>query len=183
MDTNQKEVGTQKFYTYQKESVIMSSATQAWEASFENEVCPVPPQIDDPELDALVREIIGRVADKWTMLALETLQEHGRLRFTRLGELIGGVSQKMLTKTVRQMEADGLVVRTVYPIVPPRVEYELTELGTGLSAAFCGVWLWAERHREAIEASRRNFQERSKAAEMLGSEPRPGARGDDLMTD
>ena len=62
---------------------------------------------EDPELDALVREIIGRVADKWTMLALETLTEHGPLRFTRLGELIGGVSQKMLTKTVRQMEADG----------------------------------------------------------------------------
>ena len=61
---------------------------------------------DDPELEALVREIIGRVADKWTMLALEVLEEHGRLRFTRLGELIGGVSQKMLTKTLRQMEAD-----------------------------------------------------------------------------
>ena len=61
----------------------------------------------DPELDALVREIIGRVADKWTMLVLETLAEHGRLRFTQLGDRIGGVSQKMLTKTVRQMEADG----------------------------------------------------------------------------
>ncbi len=75
---------------------------------------------DDPELGALVRETIGRVADKWTMLALEVLEEHGRLRFTRLGELIGGVSQKMLTKTLRQMEADGLLVRTVYPVVPPR---------------------------------------------------------------
>jgi len=59
-------------------------------------------------LDALVREIIGRVADKWTMLALVVLEEHSRLRFTRVGELIGGVSQKMLTKTIRQMEADGL---------------------------------------------------------------------------
>jgi DNA-binding HxlR family transcriptional regulator len=168
MDTNQKEVGTPKFHTYQKESVQMSSATQEWEASLENEVGPVPPKIDDPELDALVREIIGRVADKWTMLALETLEEHGRLRFTRLGELIGGVSQKMLTKTVRQMEADGLVLRTVYPVVPPRVEYELTELGRSLGAAFCGVWVWAERHREAIQASRQNFQERAEAAEILG---------------
>lgn len=115
---------------------------------------------DDPELEALVQEIIGRVADKWTMLALEVLEEHGRLRFTRLGELIGGVSQKMLTKTLRQMEADGLVVRTVFPVVPPRVEYELTELGRSLSEAFCGVWKWAEHHREAVVASRQAFQTR-----------------------
>jgi DNA-binding HxlR family transcriptional regulator len=114
----------------------------------------------DPELDALVREIIGRVADKWTMLVLETMEDHGRLRFTRLGDLIGGVSQKMLTKTIRQMEADGLVSRTVYPVIPPRVEYELTQLGRELGEAFCGVWIWAERHREAIEAARKAFKER-----------------------
>jgi DNA-binding HxlR family transcriptional regulator len=64
----------------------------------------------DPALEALVQDIIGRVADKWTMLVLETLVEHGRTRFTRLGGLIGGISQKMLTKTLRGMEADGLVV-------------------------------------------------------------------------
>ncbi len=115
----------------------------------------------DPELERLVREIIGRVADKWTMLALETLEEHGRLRFTRLGELIGGVSQKMLTKTLRQMEADGLVVRTVYPVVPPRVEYELTERGRSLGAAFCGVWEWAEENREAVTRSRQAFADRA----------------------
>ncbi|WP_216318387.1 winged helix-turn-helix transcriptional regulator [Deinococcus aestuarii] len=117
-----------------------------------------PPRQTDPELDALVREIIGRVADKWTMLVLEALEEHGRLRFTRLGELVGGISQKMLTKTVRQMEADGLVVRTVFPVIPPRVEYELTDMGRSLSAAFCGVWVWAEEHREAIMEARRAFQ-------------------------
>ncbi len=111
----------------------------------------------DPELEALVREIIGRVADKWTMLALEALEERGALRFTRIGELIGGVSQKMLTKTLRQMEADGLVTRTVYPVIPPRVEYELTEMGRSLSYAFCGVWQWAETHREAIRLARAAF--------------------------
>jgi DNA-binding HxlR family transcriptional regulator len=119
-----------------------------------------PPQTD-PELDALVREIIERVADKWTMLVLETLNEHGRLRFTRLGQLIGGVSQKMLTKTVRQMEADGLIVRTVFPVIPPRVEYELTQLGESLGEAFCGVWIWAEQHRATIEKARKTFQERA----------------------
>ena len=118
-----------------------------------------PPEYDDPELDALVREIIGRVADKWTMLVLEVLEEHGQLRFTRLGELIGGVSQKMLTKTLRQMEADGLVTRTVFPVIPPHVEYELTEMGLSLGAAFCPVWHWAERHREAIMQARKTFHE------------------------
>lgn len=115
---------------------------------------------DDPELEALVHELIGRVADKWTMLVLEVLEEHGRLRFTRLGELVSGVSQKMLTKTLRQMEADGLVVRTVYPIVPPRVEYELTDLGRSLTEAFCGVWVWAEMHREAVMRARRAYEAR-----------------------
>jgi DNA-binding HxlR family transcriptional regulator len=113
----------------------------------------------DPELDALVREIIGRVADKWTMIALEVLHEHGPQRFTRVGELIGGVSQKMLTKTLRQMEADGLVTRTVFPVIPPRVEYALTDLGLSLGEAFCGVWLWAEKHREAIMTARQVFGE------------------------
>ena len=121
---------------------------------------PPPPEQTAPELDALVREIIGRVADKWTMLALETLAEHGPVRFTRLGELIGGVSQKMLTKAVRQMEADGLLTRTVFPVIPPKVEYQLTELGLSLGAAFCGVWIWAEQHREAIMQARKAFCER-----------------------
>jgi DNA-binding HxlR family transcriptional regulator len=116
---------------------------------------------NDPELEALVREIIGRVADKWTMLILETIEEHGRLRFNRLADLIGGVSQKMLTKTLRQMEADGLVVRTVYPEVPPRVEYELTALGESLGEAFCGVWLWAERNRKSILKARQAFRGRN----------------------
>ena len=118
-----------------------------------------PPEQTDPALDALVREIIGRVADKWTMLAIEVLEDHGRLRFTQVGELIGGISQKMLTKTLRQMEADGLVLRTVFPVIPPRVEYELTDLGRSLGAAFCGVWIWAEEHRETIMKARAAFHE------------------------
>jgi DNA-binding HxlR family transcriptional regulator len=125
---------------------------------------PTPPEYTDPDLDLLVREIIERVADKWTMIALDVLEEHGRLRFTRLGELIGGISQKMLTKTIRQMEADGLVLRTVYPVIPPRVEYELTEMGRSLGEAFCGVWHWSEQHRDAILEARKAFQERASTA-------------------
>jgi DNA-binding HxlR family transcriptional regulator len=119
-----------------------------------------PPAVTDPKLEALVREIIERVADKWTMLVLEVLEEHGVVRFTRLGELVGGVSQKMLTKTVRQMERDGLITRTVHPVIPPRVEYELTALGRSLGEAFCGVWIWAARHGGEIERARAAFKER-----------------------
>src|SRR6266700_771562 len=71
----------------------------------------------DPRLEALVNELIGRVADKWTMLILEVLAEKGELRFTRLSEFVEGISQKMLTQTLRQMERDGLVTRTVHPVV------------------------------------------------------------------
>jgi DNA-binding HxlR family transcriptional regulator len=115
------------------------------------------------KVDALVREIIERIADKWTMVVLEVLAEHGSTRFTQLGKLAGGVSQKMLTKTVRQMESDGLVKRTVHPVVPPHVDYELTDLGRSLGEAFCGVWQWAEKHYDAVERSRAAFRQKPSA--------------------
>ncbi|HZW15735.1 MAG TPA: helix-turn-helix domain-containing protein [Brevundimonas sp.] len=114
----------------------------------------------DPRVEALVNEVIGRVADKWTMIVLEVLEEHGELRFTRIGQLAGGVSQKMLTQTLRQMERDGLVVRTVHPVIPPKVEYRLTDMGHSLSEAFCGVWTWAEAHLDRIEIARQAFDAR-----------------------
>lgn len=118
---------------------------------------PAKPHITDPAIEALVKDIIGKVADKWTMLILETLQENGTLRFTQIGKLVEGISQKMLTQTLREMEKDGLVTRTVYPVIPPHVEYTLTTLGESLSEAFCGVWLWAEKHYEDIRQARDNF--------------------------
>ena len=119
------------------------------------------------EVEVLVREMIGRVADKWTMLILEELTEHGTVRFTRLGELVGGISQKMLTKTLRQLESDGLVKRTVHPVIPPHVDYQLTELGLSLSEAFCGVWEWAEKYHGQVTQARREFQS------LSASLPRP----------
>ena len=121
---------------------------------------PETGQTADPRVEALVNEVIGRVADKWTMLVLEVLAEHGELRFTRIGEQVGGISQKMLTQTLRAMERDGLVVRTVHPVIPPRVEYRLTNLGGSLAEAFCGVWTWAEAHIDRIEAARAAFDAR-----------------------
>jgi len=107
------------------------------------------------ELDEIVLHVIARVADKWTMCVLEVLNQNGTLRFTRIARLVGGISQRMLTKTLRQMEQDGFVIRKVYPEVPPKVEYHLTELGSSLCGAFCGVWTWAEQHQAEFPAVRK----------------------------
>ncbi|MAY95768.1 MAG: ArsR family transcriptional regulator [Nocardioides sp.] len=119
-----------------------------------------PPDTVDPKVEELVTQLIGRVADKWTMLILELLEEKGELRFTQIFRGIDGISQKMLTQTLRQMERDGLVTRTVHAVVPPRVDYRLTHLGNSLGAAFCGVWLWAEEHLDEVEAARTAFDAR-----------------------
>ena len=117
----------------------------------------------DPRIEGLVKELIGRVADKWTLLILEVLEEKGELRFTRLAESVHGISQKMLTQTLRQMERDGLITRTVHPVVPPKVEYKLTHLGLSLGAAFCGVWVWAARNLEQVSRARGEFDGRVSA--------------------
>lgn len=121
-----------------------------------------PPADLDPRIEALVNDLIGRVADKWTMLILEVLTEKGELRFTRISDAIPGISQKMLTQTLRQMERDGLITRTVHPVVPPKVEYRLTSLGFGLGAAFCGVWVWAAENLKQVEDARRSFDDKAK---------------------
>lgn len=110
-----------------------------------------------PEQEQLLREVLERVADKWTLLVLDALEEGGEMRFTRLRDAVGGVSQKMLTKTLRQLERDGLVTRRVYPEVPPRVEYRLTERGHTLNEATCALWLWVEANTDSIHQSRRAY--------------------------
>jgi DNA-binding HxlR family transcriptional regulator len=124
--------------------------------------------VTDPQIDALVHELIGRVADKWSMLILEVLAEGGELRFTRISERVEGISQKMLTQALRQMERDGLLTRTIYPVVPPRVEYKLTELGLTLGGAFCGVWVWAAENLKQVEQARRDFDERARTPPGVG---------------
>ncbi|MCK0196774.1 helix-turn-helix transcriptional regulator [Ancylobacter sp. 6x-1] len=131
-------------------------------AACSGEPRPADPAAIDPRIETLVNEVIGRVADKWTMILLEVLVEHRELRFSQIAKRADGISQKMLTQTLRQMERDGLVARTVHAVVPPRVDYRLTDLGHTLSEAFCGVWLWAERNVERIEASRAAFDRRAK---------------------
>ena len=126
------------------------------------ESCPTQ-EPTDPRVEALVTELIDRVAGKWTMLVLEVLIERGELRFTRLSEALPGISYKMLTQTLRSMEREGLIARKVHPVVPPKVEYKLTDLGLSLGAAFCGVWMWAEQHLREVEQARVAFDERSAA--------------------
>lgn len=139
----------------------ISSFTQATRDEAEAYLDTEPPAGIDPRIEPLVNGIIGRVADKWTMLMLEALHENGVMRFSEIGRAVDGISQKMLTQTLRQMEREGLVTRTVYPVVPPRVEYALTDLGRSLGQAFCGVWIWAERHVDEIEAARAAFDART----------------------
>jgi DNA-binding HxlR family transcriptional regulator len=113
--------------------------------------------------EALVREMLERVGDKWTLLVIEELGSGGELRFTRLRDRIGNVSQKMLTKTLRELERDGLVTRRVHPVVPPRVDYKLTKLGEALGEAVCGIWTWVEKHMRDVERSRQAY-DRKKAS-------------------
>ena len=159
-----KKEGTGKNYTYPKESIGMtgnSAFTDAEIAEAETWLDTDSPEETDPRIEPLVNEIIGRIAVKWTLLILEAQEEKGVMRFSEIGRAVEGISQKMLTQTLRQMEREGLVTRTVYPVVPPRVEYALTQLGVSLGRAFCGVWIWAERHVDEIEAARAAFDARA----------------------
>jgi DNA-binding HxlR family transcriptional regulator len=110
---------------------------------------------EDEEL--VVRDIIARVADKWSLWALTELFADGPLRFSRLLERIEGISQKSLTATLRQLERDGLVTRTVTVQVPIRVDYAATELGLDLIRHFEPFWLWVANSRGAFAAARKAY--------------------------
>jgi DNA-binding HxlR family transcriptional regulator len=87
------------------------------------------------------------------------------MRFSRLRDEVGSVSQKMLTKTLRQLERDGLVSRYVHPVIPPRVDYQLTPLGRSLLDKVCGIWDWVETHMNEMELARRQFDRGEKRTE------------------
>jgi len=108
----------------------------------------------------LAREMIDRIADKWTLLVISTLGECDNLRFTQLRNRIEGVSQKMLTQTLRQLERDGLIFRHVYAVVPPKVEYTLTELGHSLLSSVSQICSWVDQNLQQIEDARQAFEAR-----------------------
>jgi DNA-binding HxlR family transcriptional regulator len=103
-----------------------------------------------------VSEVLARVGDKWTVLVVGTLGD-GPKRFNEIRRALGSISQRMLTLTLRALERDGLVTRTVFPTIPPRVEYALTKLGHSLLEPVSSLGLWARQNRSAIAAARQRF--------------------------
>src|SRR5262247_787755 len=103
-----------------------------------------------------VSEVLARVGDKWTVLVVSALGD-GPKRFNELRRALGSISQRMLTLTLRALERDGLVTRTVFPTIPPRVDYELTKLGCSLLDPVSELGLWARRNRAAIAEARQRF--------------------------
>ena len=103
-----------------------------------------------------VREVLDRIGDKWSLLVIVTLND-GLLRFTELQRHIPGISQRMLTLTLRGLERDGLVTRTVFPTVPPRVDYELTKLGRSLLEPVNELGRWARQNQPVIQEARQKF--------------------------
>jgi DNA-binding HxlR family transcriptional regulator len=118
-----------------------------------------PVLVPDPyDRNCPSRQVLDRIGDRWTVLVVGTLS-HGPARFSELARRIEGVSQKMLTQTLRGLERDGLVTRTVHAEVPPRVDYELTDVGRSLIEPLAALDAWARSHLESIVESRRRFDE------------------------
>ena len=109
-----------------------------------------------------VASILARVGDKWSVFIIRLLG-NGPRRFNELKRMVGGISQRMLTLTLRGLERDGLVTRTVFPTIPPRVDYELTDLGRGLWQPVEALGVWAAEHQAEIESARARFDGRNEA--------------------
>jgi DNA-binding HxlR family transcriptional regulator len=116
----------------------------------------LPSNLHDPEDCRAMSDLLARVGDKWTVLVVAELG-NGAKRFNEIRRSLGSISQRMLTLTLRALERDGLVVRTVFPTIPPRVEYELTKLGRSLLEPVSGLGLWVRKNRQAIQDARHRF--------------------------
>lgn len=112
---------------------------------------------DALKADCPTRKVLAQIGDKWTMLVITALEGEDAVRFSELRRQIEGVSQKMLTQTLRALERDGLVTRTVYPTVPVTVEYRLTALGQSLTNAVDAIRDWAYGHMPEIERAQKEF--------------------------
>ena len=134
---------------------------------------PLPAGVVSPS-DCRARQVLDRIADKWSLNVIHVLGG-GTRRFSDLRRLVDGISQRMLTVTLRGLERDGLVTRTVHPTVPPRVEYALTPLGRTLLDTVCELIRWADRHLPEIDAAREAYDRRAAAlsASLDGDPERP----------
>lgn len=107
------------------------------------------------------QRVLETIADKWSVIVIYALSQEETKRYSELQRIIGGISQKMLTQTLRKLERDGLVVRHVYPVVPPKVEYSLTPLGNTLTELLEAICQWAQVHIDEIEAARIRYDKES----------------------
>jgi|SRR5215467_5849210 DNA-binding HxlR family transcriptional regulator len=124
----------------------------------------IPSNLHEPEDCRAASEVLSRVGDKWTILVVWTLGD-GPKRFNELRKSLGSISQRMLTLTLRGLERDGLVTRTAFATIPPRVEYELTKLGRSLLLPVSELGSWARRNRSAIQNSRQRYDSASRTGD------------------
>lgn len=115
-----------------------------------------PEPLREPRGCAHLAEMLGRIGDRWTLPVVVSLHE-GTLRFNQLRRTVSGISQQMLTRTLRMLERDGMVVRTVHPTVPPQVEYALSDLGQSLAEQAMRIGAWIEEHLDEIDTHRRRY--------------------------
>jgi DNA-binding HxlR family transcriptional regulator len=109
-----------------------------------------------------VADTLARIGDKWTVMVVAALSMGEPLRYNEISRKVDGISQRMLTLTLKGLEQDGFVNRTMYPTIPPRVDYELTDLGKKLVVPLRALYAWAEEYRPAILAARAEFDQREK---------------------
>ncbi len=115
--------------------------------------------------DCPIRDVLVRVGDKWSMLIVDILGQYGTLRFSELNQKIGNISQKMLTVTLKTLEADGLIARKMYAQIPPKVEYCLTALGHSMLPSVTMLKAWATENMPVILASRAQYQQKAPVTE------------------
>ena len=121
-----------------------------------------PPELEYTPANCHAREMLVRIGDKWSVYVIHLLGDAGTMRFNELRSHVDGISQRMLTVTLRGLERDGLVTRKVYPEVPPRVEYSLTALGKTLRQLVRGLVAWSGAHLEEVDAARAAYDSRAR---------------------
>ena len=161
-------------------AITGSAGPWADTAPGESAVAVVPAVPGEPALPGLptatcrVREVLGRIGDKWSIFIIIRLG-NGPQRFTTLKRSVDGISQRMLTVTLRGLERDGIVSRTMYPVMPPRVDYALTPLGHTLLDAVGALMAWADEHLAEVDAAREGYDARS--PDGAPEVPGPAANG------
>ena len=126
-----------------------------------------PAELEHTPSNCHARDVLARIGDTWSVYVIHVLGEAKTLRFNELRKEVDGISQRMLTVTLRGLERDGLVVRTIYPEVPPRVEYSLTPLGTTLRQHLRGLVAWAGAHLTEVDQARAAYDKRHGPPERL----------------